>query len=317
MLHSIVEKLSTYGTVRVSGNRIKVCVASKCRNDRLHVLNQAYADFQDFCPLLLNDRPDYSSIGYIKIQDFKICVKSQAQQSSLSPGIGNEQVLVQEINKYIKQIGCINLIFYCGDRQVCYLDVMDCYATENRKLYKGRNKADMIVDTYHGKYGVSIKQHDAERWESADTSHGSVALGKLQQAIADGKTQLVNALDDSGNAIYRSGDTNRPVMRLTNELYWRMQPSEQQRIIFGDDVQNGGAVIVNTFNGKHFVYCGSTRTLRVACDRMYTPDAAIEPQDMPYWMIRNDITRNCRKLGILGLRIESVFESRIKYGVEI
>jgi hypothetical protein len=50
---------------------------------------------------------------------------------------------------------------------------------------------------------------------------------------------------------------------------------------------------------------------------VYTVDAAIEPQDRPYWIIRNDITRNCRKLGIPGLRIESVFKSRIKYGVEI
>lgn len=317
MLHTIVEKLSVYGAVRVSGKRIKVCVPSKCRSERLRVLHQAYTDFQDFSPSLLNDRPDYSSIGYIKIQDFKICVKSLAQQSRMSPGVGNEQVLVNKINKYIKQIGCINLIFYCGDRQVCYLDVMDCYATENRKLNKGRNKADMIVETYRGKYGVSIKQHDAERWESADTSHGTVALDKLRQAINDGKTQLVNALDENGNPIYRSGDMQRPVMRLTNELYWRMQSDEQQRIIFGDDVQNGGAVLVNTFNDSHFDYCGDTRTLRVDCDRMYTPDACVQPQDQPYWMIRNDITRNCRKLGILGLRIESVFESRIKYGVEI
>jgi hypothetical protein len=50
---------------------------------------------------------------------------------------------------------------------------------------------------------------------------------------------------------------------------------------------------------------------------MYTSETPIDPKDQPYWMIRNDITRNCRKLGILGLRIESVFETRIKYGVEI
>jgi hypothetical protein len=80
---------------------------------------------------------------------------------------------------------------------------------------------------------------------------------------------------------------------------------------------DGGAVIVNTFNDSHFDYNSDTRTLSVQCDRMYTSETPIDPKDQPYWMIRNDITRNCRKLGILGLRIESVFETRIKYGVEI
>jgi len=317
MLNTIVEKLARYGSVKVSGKRIRLCISSKCRNERLRVLQQAYADFQDFSPVLLNDRPDYSSIGYLCVDKFKICVKSLAQQSNMSPGVSNEDVLINKINKYIKQTGCINLIFYCGNHRVSYVDVLDCYATKNRKLRKGRNKADMIVETYRSSYGVSIKQHDAERWESADTSHGAIAQQKLQHAIDAGITRLLPAIDSNGQPIYRSGDTNRPVMRLENELYWRMQPDEQRQIVFGDDVVDGGAVIVNTFNDSHFDYNSDTRTLSVQCDRMYTSETPIDPKDQPYWMIRNDITRNCRKLGILGLRIESVFETRIKYGVEI
>jgi hypothetical protein len=317
MLQQILSKLEAYGSVKVSGNRIRVCIPSKSRDERLTVLRRACAEFQDFCAVLLNDRPDYSSIGYIQIDNFKICVKSLRQQSSLSPGISNEQVLVNKIDKYIKTIGCINLIFYCNGFQIKYDDVVDCYATKNRKLHKGRNKADMVIETVKSKYGVSIKQHDAERWESADTSFGAVARQKLEQAITSGKTQLVQATDSDGNPIYRSGDATRPVMRLATELYWRMDEHDQRKIIFGDDVCEGGAVIVNTFNDAHFAYDSDTRTLRVACDRLYTPSTPIRCEDQPYWMIRNDITRNCKKLGILGLRIESVFESRIKYGVEV
>jgi hypothetical protein len=315
MLQDLVQKLETFGVVRVDGKRIKVCIPSKCRNERIKVLEQLNNNFQDFSAVLLNDMPSYSSIGYVKIHDFRISVKSLPQQSSSSPGISNEHVLAQKINKYIKESGATNLIFLSDKNAVCYENVMNCRLTENRKLRKGRNKADMIVETQKNSYGVSIKQHDAERWESADTSHGTIALQQLNKALNDQKTSLLPVLDSAGAPMVRKD--GRSVMRLENELFWCMDDQEVKKTIFGDDVCDGGAVVFNTFNDSHFSYDAASSTLTVACDRVYTVDAAIEPQDRPYWIIRNDITRNCRKLGIPGLRIESVFKSRIKYGVEI
>ena len=313
----VIDRLAAYGRVSINGNHIKVAIPTLCRDDRLRALDAIFKNFESDGAVRLNDRPDYSSIGYIKVFNFKICVKSIRQQQLLAPGVPNEQFLTQKINKYLLARGCINLIFYNSERQVEYRDVVRCYATENRKRRKGRNKADMVIETEKSEYCVSIKQSDAERWESADTAYGAVARQKLQQALDTGKTQLVHACDTNGNAIYRSGDASKPVMRLATELYWHMDAQQQKTIIFGDDVVNGGAVVVNTFDDNHFAYDDSTNTLRIACDRVYTPDAPVRSEDQPYWMIRNDITRNCKKLGILGLRIESVFESRIKYGVEV
>jgi len=315
MLQRLVEKLETFGVVRVDGKRIKVCIPSKCRNDRVQVLQQVSDNFQDFSAVLMNDMPSYSSIGYVQIQDFRISVKSLPQQSSMSPGVPNEHVLAQKINKYIKESGTINLIFLSDKNRICYENVMNCRLTENRKSRKGRNKADMIVETQQNNYAVSIKQDDAERWESADTSHGTVALQQLQKALDEQKTRLLPVLDKNGAPMVRKD--GRTVMRLENELFWCMEENQAKKTIFGDDVCNGGAVVFNTFNDSHFSYNSTDSSLTVACDRVYTTDGSIDAQDHPYWIIRNDVTRNCRKLGIPGLRIESVFKSRIKYGVEV
>jgi hypothetical protein len=315
MLMDILEKLKNYGELRVTGNRIKVCIPSKCRQDRIEVLHQINENFQDFCCCLMHDKPSYSSIGYVKIQDYKISVKSQKQQSDMSPGMSNEQVLVQQIDKYIKGHQNINLIFFSGNFQVVYCDVVECTATKNKKLRKGRNKADMIIKTPQSNYCVSVKQHDAERWESADTSHGSIALDKLNDALALQKTKLVAVKDDQGNCLVRSD--GRGVMKLQTELFWQMNDQEKSQTIFGDDICEKGAVVFNTFKPNHFVFDSETKTLRVECDRIYTKHTQVDDQDTPCWIIRNDITRNCLKLGIPGLRIESVFKSRIKYGVEI
>jgi hypothetical protein len=174
----------------------------------------------------------------------------------------------------------------------------------------------MIIESSHQKRCFSIKQKDAERWESADTSCGEVARAKLQQALSEGRVKLMNVTDTNGNVMYRKGNPPEPIMRVEPELYWQVEPHEQAQIIYGDDVVEGGAVLVNTFEDGHFVFDAESKTLAIECDRLYTPESVVPKQDAPHWMLRNDVTRNCRKLGIMGIRIESVFGSRIKYGVE-
>lgn len=310
------EILNSYGTVRTQGNRVRVCISSVCRHDRVAALNEIHQKLASSGAVIMHDRPDYSSIGYVQYDNLKISVKSQKQQSKLSPGVSNEQVLVNKIHKYLKDYQNINLTFYCDNFEIFYGDVTDCCATENRKTKRGRNKADMVIESSRKKLCFSIKQKDAERWESADTSCGSTAKQKLQQAIDSGKVKLTNVVDTNGNTMYRSGNPPAPIMRVEPEMYWQVEPDEQKRIIFGDDVVNGGAVLINTFADNDFMFDESSKTLKVKCDRIYTPDRQVDQSDVPYWIVRNDVTRNCRKLGIMGIRIESVFGSRIKYGVE-
>jgi hypothetical protein len=314
-MHVVMQRLEQYGQVLPRGNRVRIAIPSICRHDRMAVLQAIHRDFQDFGACYLTDRPDYSSIGYVKIQNLKICVKSQQQQQKRSPGVPNEQVLIQKINKYLEQHGTLNLIFLSDAIAVRYLDVVRCTATENRKLRNGRNKADMILETTSSTHAISIKQSDAERWESADTARGKIAREKLQTALDQAKTQLIPALTDTGYPIYRSGDRSKPVMRVEPEIYWRMSVEEQRDAMFGDDVRENGAVVVNTFADQHFECDDVTKTMKVVCNKIYTPDTT--NVDNSYWMIRNDVTRNCIPLGVAGLRIESVFESRIKYGVEV
>ena len=173
----------------------------------------------------------------------------------------------------------------------------------------------MILETTSSTHAISIKQSDAERWESADTARGIVAREKLRTALQQAKTQLIPALTDTGYPIYRNGDRNKPVMRVEPEIYWRMSIEEQRDAMFGDDVRENGAVVVNTFSDRHFDCDDATKTVKIDCGKIYTPD--MTNTDTSFWMIRNDVTRNCIPLGVAGLRIESVFESRTKYGVEV
>lgn len=313
----VIERLQNYGQVIVNGNHVRVAIPSINRHDRMHVLQNIHRDFQDFCAALLTDRPDYSSIGYVKIQNLKICVKSQRQQKQLSPGVPNEQFLVQKINKYLLQHAAINLIFLSETIAVRYIDVTECIATENRKLRTGRNKADMIIKTATSQHAVSIKQSDAERWESADTARGKQARAKLDDALHAGKTQLLPALTETAYPIYRNGNREQPVMRIEPEIYWRMSTDEQLQTMFGDDIDHTGAIVVNTFNNNDFDYDAPNKNLKINCSKIHTRSMEIGSDDAAYWMLRNDITRNCLPLGIAGLRIESVRSSRIKYGIEV
>lgn len=316
-MQCVLERLQNYGQVLVNGNHIRVAIPSINRHDRMHVLQNIHRDFQDFCAALLTDRPDYSSIGYVKIQNLKISVKSQRQQKQLSPGVPNEQFLVQKINKYLQQHDAINLIFLSETIVIRYTDVIECMATQNRKLRTGRNKADMIVKTARQQHAVSIKQSDSERWESADTARGSVARSKLDRAVQQAKIQLIPALTDTGYPIYRNGDPNKPVMRIEPEIYWPMTRTEQIETMFGDDIDDTGAIVVNTFGEDDFEYESKTKNLKINCNRIYTRICDVSEQDAAYWMLRNDVTRNCLPLGVAGLRIESVRASRIKYGIEV
>lgn len=316
-MHCVFERLQNYGQVLVNGNHVRIAIPSINRNDRMHVLHNIHRDFQDFCAALLTDRPDYSSIGYVKIQNLKICVKSQRQQKQLSPGVPNEQFLIQKINKYLLQHAAINLIFLSETIAVRYIDVTECIATENRKLRTGRNKADMLIKTATSQHAVSIKQSDAERWESADTARGKQARAKLESALHAGKIQMLPALTDTGYPIYRNGNREQPVMRIEPEIYWRMSQNEQRQTMFGDDIDDTGAIVVNTFDEKNFNYEESSKNLKIDCNKIYTRSIDLDSNDTAYWMLRNDITRNCLPLGIAGLRIESVRASRIKYGIEV
>lgn len=319
MLLDIMWVVAKYGDIKTdSANRIKICIDSKSKNVRLAVLNTIEKELQSLGSQYLNDMPHYSSIGYVKVSSYLICVKSKLQQGSLSCGIKNEDFLDQKINKYIKDYGPINIKFI--GKNCCFLceNVGSSECTKNKKVKNKKIKADINLHSSKIIYSFSLKQKDAERWESSDSNKGIVAKEKIDQAIQNGITKLENVVDQRGNNIYRNGDINKPVMKLTKELYWEFDKEESEYILFGDDLQsNHGAVLIQTFEDSNFTYDEKIKTLNVKCDKIYTKNTEIEEEDKPCWYIRNDITRNSKKIGIMGVRIESVFKSRIKYGVEI
>lgn len=318
MLLDIMWCVVKYGDVKVeSGNRLKICIDSKSKHVRLAVLKSIHNDLKSLGSLYLNDLPHYSSIGYIKVFTYLICVKSKNQQGSASCGIKNEDFLDCEINKYIKQYGTINITFIGNNCSFTCKNVNNSELTHNKKTKNKKIKADIKLISTHTTYNFSIKQHDAERWESSDTRRGAFARLKINEALDKGLTTLENVLDENGNKIYRNGPNQTPIMKLSKELYCKLDKNEYDDIMFGDDLKKEGAVLIQTFKQDDFVYDSKTNTLFVKCSKIYTTNSEILEEDTPCLYIRNDVTRNSKKLGIMGIRIESVFKSRIKYGVEV
>lgn len=317
MHENINNVLNSYGRLRTFGNQVRVCVSAGSRNDRIKILNQISENLASYGAVVLYDNPRYSSIGYVKVDNLKISVKSENRQDKLSAGIPNEEILVQKINKYLEVNESINLIFFSDIFTISYENIEKCFATGNRKARRRRNKADMIMSTKTCNYCFSIKQKDAERWESADTICGIEAKKRLNTMVESGKVKITNVLDSNGNCMYRSGNASTPIVKIEPEIHWEMDTEQQKKIMFGDDIKETGAILINTFKENDFEFDENTKTLKVKCDRIYTTETKILEQDVPYWMIRNDVTRNCLKIGMMGVRIEAVFGSRItKNGVK-
>jgi hypothetical protein len=113
-----------------------------------------------------------SSIGGIKYNNTTFLLKPSGAQGRASSGTGNEDIIVNEINKYIEE-GAINIIFNAPNKNLTINNVKEVIPVGYDVA--GGKKADIIIKA-NKDYPISIKQDNAGFWESSDTRYKSLVL---------------------------------------------------------------------------------------------------------------------------------------------
>lgn len=236
-----------------------------------------------------------SSVGRVRIQQFQILAKPAGKQGKASAGVGNEDFLVDYINEVAKT-GAINVVFKSPNKT--YI-VNGCkHATSVGTDTAGRKKADVLLHDINGKsYPISIKKDDAETWESADSYFSAEAKQIIEKAIAKNKTKLVYH-----NTYY----TIEPNIAVTAKL------AEKKAVVFGSDLQDGGAVVTKTFASSSFNQVDDTLTVTVS--NIITKLEDVKGDKDVYFLIRNDKTRKSIK-EYPGIRVLAAYKKRINKNV--
>lgn len=224
-----------------------------------------------------------------------------------SAGIENENFFIYSINRIcqvtqnpeginIRFIGSNGVTFECRGVKGAIGVGLD---TSNRK------KADVILQGERD-YPISLKQKNAQYWESADSYAGKTARRVIDKAIKEGKTQLVPV-----------GEEN--IVRLTKELAYKANKRQVRQVVFGSDILRKGCVIHETFSRdiRYTVSKGGWIEIKVTKVFKTTSDVENDPKHAVWFLIRNDRSRNSKKLGYRGLRVLAAYASRIQRTVQV
>lgn len=239
-----------------------------------------------------------SSVGRVVIGVVSILAKPASKQGAASAGVGNENLLVDTINKYAKT-GPINVIFKAKNKTYT---VNGCAKAESVGAdTAGRKKADVVlVDSKNKKFSISIKKDDAETWESADSYFGEEAEKIIAKAIKEKKTKLIS------EGSYYKIEPNIAVKATT---------SEKRDVVFGSDLAAGGAVVTKTFGSGSFSL-DKNQNLVVDCTHIITELSDVKDDKDVYFLIRNDKTRKSVKK-YPGIRVLASYKKRINKNVVV
>jgi hypothetical protein len=267
---------------KISGNRYKLLVPGSERIEYIKKI-QAIEDF-DYDPSAKG-----SSIGAIKYKNSFFIIKPSGAQGRASAGTENEDILENEIKKYLA-LGAKNVIFKAPNKS---------YSTFNVKEVKGvgydvkeGKKADIVI-IGNKIYPISIKKDNAGFWESADTRYKEL-MTKLVAKIKNGDfgPELVFKpfIDKLGNEkqginIMYNNTTNT---KVSGVLVTDLPNKEEESIIFGSDK---AVVIYRTYTENDFNQQGDNLIITVS--KIIENLQDVEEFDLePVLNIRHDSTRS-------------------------
>ena len=230
--------------VKVSANKYKLLVP---RSERVEYIKkiQAINGF-DYDPSAKG-----SSIGAITYKNSSFLLKPTGAQGRASAGTENEDVLENEIKKYL-ELGVKNVIFKGSNKSYSIPNVTG--VTGVGYDVAGGKKADIVITGTAGNYPISIKKDNAGFWESADTRYKDL-MTKLVTKIKNGdfspELVFVPFVDKLGNEkkginlMYN--DTTKS--KISGVLVTDLPNKEEESIIFGSD---NAVVIYRTYTESDF-----------------------------------------------------------------
>lgn len=296
---AIVQALQQQGyATKVQGNKIAALaqVPEKGKNEhRRNLLRDIERLLKSTSPDLgahIKDMPQASSIGVVAFHKDPtvIVVKDQGLQGDRSSGVANELELAKLIQSVIEKYGSADVTFVDPRGNSLSLENVTKVEETGRQVRDKETgqsrKADVVLRSQDRRLPVSIKQLNAESWESADSSFGRRAREIIDDLVDQGLVELQPLGGDS--------------YKLSREIV--VEPTEEEaiRAIFGGDLNPEGGIVIQTFRPEHFVQEGND--IRIECHAVIKTKADIPESHLMVWLIRNQAGRMSKNLGIRGLR---------------
>lgn len=239
--------------------------------------------------------PSYiSSLGFIKYQNYKIIVKPVEKQGDGSAGKANELFVLSKLNQHISNFKDNVIVFKDKHNEYSFNSIESIEDISNKNFRK-RHKTDLKLHTNSGLFNLSIKKSDAEIWESADSYAGHLVQIYVEKLINEGIAKFKE---------------NDGIKILYPNIAIECSDKEAQNVIFGSDLGVDDLIVVNTFNDSNFTY--NDNILEINCDHIINDISHIKQYQKPWFLIRNDCTRNC---GYKGIRVLACYEKRISNNV--
>lgn len=268
---------------KVSNNRYKLLVPASERIKYIKDI-QAIEGF-DYNPNIKG-----SSLGAITYKNSTFLIKPSGVQGRASAGTENEDILENEIKKYL-ELGVKNITFEGSNKTYTIPNVTG--VTGVGYDVTGGKKADVVIIGAAGNYPISIKKDNAGFWESADTRYKKL-ITKLVTKIKNGNfaPELVFKpfIDKLGNekqginVMYN--DTTDT--KISGILVTDLPNKEEESIIFGSDK---AVVIYRTYTERDFNHQGEDLIITVS--KIITNMKDVEEFDLePVLNIRHDSTRS-------------------------
>lgn len=288
MVSEIIARLVAAGhkVKQVSKNRVVVYT----KDARATLLSKLAFDFQgvyDTTPA------SYSSAGCVYVKDqVQIIAKPEG---FVRGGVGNEERMVIEVLKHTKAVPKLDVTFQSQNKTHQVNAVVDCKQVGSDTA--GRKKADIHLIRHDGTYAaISIKQDNAEYWESADRYWGEKAS---------------IAVTDSVNKGYAMLSHDRNVYKITPNLAAKASMNETNDVVFGADIlETDGAVIKRSFTDLDFQRAPNSKRLTIKATDIVSNIKDLNHTNNVWFLIRNDSTRKSVP-GYNGLRVLAAYESRI------
>lgn len=295
---SLIEYLQDigYSDIKVGGNNINVLVQipdgakkTQFRAEILQdILNKLAADRPEM-GAHLGVNPNISSLGYVafKTDSTRIVVKDSGKQGDQSAGVANEAELAALLASLVEKYGSVNVRFQ--DPRGKVLEIKNVTEVETTgKDVKERKKADVVLKSKTKKLPVSIKQLDAETWESADSLFGAKAREIIDNLVDDGVVELIDLGDPAKGK------------KLSKEIVIEPTEEEAMNAIFGSDINPEGGIVIQTFKPEHFVQ--DENNVTVECHAVIKTKEDVPESHMMVWLLRNNPGRLSKALGIRGIR---------------
>lgn len=266
---------------KVSSNRYKVLVPRAERFDYAQKMD-ALEDFT------FDPNSKGSSMGAVLYKNSSFLLKPSGVQGRASAGTENEDVLENEIKKYLED-GPKNIVFVGSNKNYSTSKIKDVVGVGYDVA--GGKKADVVLKGDKD-YPISIKKDNAGFWESSDTRYKDV-VNKLSSKIENGDfaPQLVfQPFEDKlGNVkeginVMFNEETG---VKITGVIVTDLPTKDEESIIFGSD---DAVVIYRTYSPKDFTLEGDT--IKIEVSKIVEDLGDVEEFNLePVLNIRHDSTR--------------------------